>query len=157
MAISFESTDNMVKSKGNSVVATKVFINLPIKDLSRSVRFFSELGFVFDQQFTDKNATCMILNDDTSVMLLVNDFFQTFTNKQIADPNTTSETIIAISAESKKAVITLVQKALDAGAKPHNEPDDQVFMYGWGFEDLDGHLWEVIWMNPAAAETPPKG
>jgi predicted lactoylglutathione lyase len=129
----------------------KIFVNLPVKDLDKSVRFFTALGFEFDPKFTDENATCMIVNDEAFVMLLVERFFKSFTKKEVADSVTHTEAILALSAESRAQVDELAEKALAAGGEPANEPMDEGFMYGRSFQDLDGHLWEVFHMDPSAA------
>ena len=134
------------------MMATKIFINLPVKDLNRSVDFFTKLGYKFNPKFTNEKATCMIIGDDIFVMLLVEDFFKTFTKKQVADANKTTESIICLSADSKEKVDELVKKAVDAGGTSPNAKQDQGFMYGHGFQDLDGHLWEVMWMDSAAVK-----
>jgi predicted lactoylglutathione lyase len=126
----------------------QIFVNLPVKDLEKSVDFFTQLGFEFNPQFTDDNATCMIVNDNAFVMLLDEDYFTTFTKKGIADTATDTEVILALSADSREGVDELVEKALAAGGQPSNDPQDQGFMYGSSFLDLDGHSWEVIWMDP---------
>lgn len=131
--------------------ARKAFINLAVEDLDRSVAFFTKLGFGFDPQMTDETATAMILNDETYVMLLSRDFFSTFTTKELADPRSHTEVIVALSAGSREEVDSLVADALAAGGQPSNEPMDQGFMYGSSFQDPDGHLWEVVWMDPSAA------
>ena len=130
----------------------KVFINLPVDDLDRSVSFFTELGFTFDPQFTDDKATCMNLSDEAFVMLLVHDRFKDFTKKDIGDATRSTEVILALSAESRDEVDELVGKALDAGGQPSNDKMDLGFMYGWSFQDLDGHLWEVMHMDPSAVQ-----
>ena len=132
-------------------MATKIFVNLPVKDLDKSVSFFTTLGFTFNPQFTDENATCMIIGEDIFIMLLVEPFFKNFTKKEIADASKTTESIICLSAESPAKVDEMVRLALEAGGKAPNDKQDQGWMYGHGFEDLDGHLWEVMWMDPAAA------
>jgi predicted lactoylglutathione lyase len=129
-------------------MATQIFVNLPVKDLNKSVAFFTKLGFTFNPQFTDEKATCMIVGENIFVMLLVEDFFKTFIKKQIADAGKSAEVIIALSADSKEKVDELVNKAVAAGATTPNEKQDQGFMYGWGFQDLDGHLWETMYMEP---------
>jgi predicted lactoylglutathione lyase len=134
-------------------MATKIFVNLPVKDLNRSVEFFTTLGYKFNPQFTDENATCMIIGEDSFVMLLVEKFFKTFTPKPIADAKRSTEVLVALSANSCEEVNFMVETALAAGARRHKEPDDKGFMYGWGFEDLDGHIWEYIWMDPAAVQS----
>lgn len=128
----------------------QLFVNLPVKDLDASVEFFTKLGFSFNPQFTDKNGTCMIVGSDAFVMLLTEPFFKAFTNKELASAETTTETIIAISADSKQAVDTMVTTALEAGGFTYNEASDQGFMYSWSFQDLDHHLWEVVYMDQNA-------
>jgi len=130
----------------------KIFVNLAVKDLGKAVDFFTELGFSFNPQFTDEQATCMIVSDEAFVMLLVEDRFKDFTKKEIVDSTTHTEAIVALSAESREQVDELVNKALSAGGQPANDPMDHGFMYGWSFQDLDGHLWEVIWMDPSAVQ-----
>jgi len=129
-------------------MATKIFLNLPVKDLSKSIGFFTKLGYTFNPQFTDDSATCMIINSEIYVMLLTEARFKGFIKKEVADAAKTTEMIIALSAESREAVDELVNKAMAAGAATHNEKQDHGFMYGWGFQDLDGHLWEVFYMDP---------
>jgi predicted lactoylglutathione lyase len=129
-------------------IARKIFVNLPVKSLEKSVDFFTRLGFEFNPQFTDERATCMVLSDEAYVMLLVEDFFATFTQKDICDSTTHVEAIFALSADSREQVDELVDAALAAGAQPASDPIDHGFMYGGSFQDLDGHLWEVIWMDP---------
>lgn len=130
--------------------ARQLYLNLPVKDLNKTVEFFSKIGFEFNAQFTDENATCMVINENTFVMLLVEDFFKTFTKKDISDTAKNTEVIVAISADSREQVDEIVNKALDAGGKPSNVPTDHGFMYGWSFQDLDGHLWEVSYMDESA-------
>ncbi len=136
------------------MAARMIFVNLPVKDLAKSVAFFTELGFAFNPQFSDDKAACLIVNDDACVMLLVEGFFKSFTTKAIADTATSVETLLAISAASRDEVDELVHKALAAGGKPAGDPIDQGFMYGWSFQDLDGHVWEPVWMDPATIEGP---
>jgi uncharacterized protein len=127
------------------------FINLPVRDLSRTTEFFSALGFEFDPEFTDENATRMIISDDTSAMLVVEPFFQGFIAPQeIADTSKSREVIVGLSAESREQVDELTEKALAAGADELGEPEDQGFMYMRGFRDLDGHQWSFIYMDLSA-------
>jgi predicted lactoylglutathione lyase len=133
-------------------MATQIFVNLPVKDLDRSVDFFTRLGYRFDPKFTDRNATCMIVSDQIYVMLLVEDFFKTFTGKAICDTGSSTEVILALSMDSRAAVDDMVSKAVAAGAHTPNEPKDYGFMYQHGYQDLDGHLWEVFYMQPEAAQ-----
>lgn len=139
-------------------MAQEIFVNLPVKDLDRSVEFFTKLGYTFNAQFTDKNATCMVISDTIYVMLLVEPFFQTFTKKQIADAKTTTESIICLSADSKEAVDSLISKAVAAGGTKPKEIKDEGWMCYGAYEDLDGHIWEIMYMdvskmpaNPAEA------
>jgi predicted lactoylglutathione lyase len=131
-------------------MATKIFVNLPVKDLNRSVAFFTQLGFRFNPQFTNDKGACMVLSEDGYVMLLAEEFFKTFTQKQIADSSKTVEVINCLSADSRQAVDEMVSKAVAAGGTIYREPQDHGFMYGHSFQDPDGHLWEVMWMDPAA-------
>ena len=131
-------------------MATKIFVNLPVKDLNRSIEFFTKLGYTFNKQFTDEKATCMIIGEDIFVMLLVEEFFKTFIKTEIADATKTTEALICLSADSRSAVDDMIKKAVDAGATTYKEPQDHGFMYGHGYQDLDGHIWEIMWMDPAA-------
>jgi predicted lactoylglutathione lyase len=129
-------------------MARSIFVNLAVRDLKRSVDFFTQLGFQFNAQFTDESATCMIISDQAYVMLLVHDRFKDFTRKQIVDSHAQTEVLLALSAESREVVDEMVNRALAAGGAPANEPQDHGFMYGWSFQDPDGHIWEVVWMDP---------
>ena len=132
-------------------MAMKTFINLPVKDLARTTEFFEKLGFSFDQQFTDENATRMIVSEDSSVMLIVEPFFEGFiAGQKIADTSQSREVLVGLSAESREQVDDLADKALAAGAQAVGEPDDQGFMYMRGFRDLDGHQWSFIYMDFSA-------
>ena len=133
-------------------MSTQIFVNLPVKELGRAVAFFTQLGYSFNPQFTDENATCMIIGETIYAMLLVEPYFKSFTPKPVADAKKTTEVIVALSLESRAAVDAIVNKALAAGAKRYAEPKDHGFMYQWGFEDLDGHIWEYFWMNPAGPQ-----
>ena len=129
----------------------KIFVNLPIKDMKRSQEFFKALGFTFNPQFTNEQGACMVVSDSIYVMLLVEPFFQTFTKKRIADTRETTEVLVCLSCESRAEVDELVKKALAAGGTAPRPPQDHGFMYGHGFEDPDGHVWELVWMDPNAA------
>ena len=133
-------------------MSTKIFVNLPVKDLGKSIDFFNELGFSFNPQFTDDNATCMIISDDIYVMLLVEPFFKSFTNKEIVDATKSTEAILALEVGSRQRVDELVDKALATGGRTGTFSSDDSFMYGRSFQDLDGHLWEVLYMDPAAVQ-----
>jgi uncharacterized protein len=130
-------------------MARKVFVNLPVRDLKRSMEFFSRLGFEFNPQFTDANGACMVLSEEGYVMLLAEPFFKTFTKKALCNTATHSEGLVALSCESRAEVDSLVKKALANGGTDAMPPQDHGFMYGWSFYDPDGHHWEVFWMDPA--------
>lgn len=131
-------------------MATKIFVNLPVKNLSKSIEFFTRLGYTFNPQFTDETATCMIVSEDIYIMLLTEEKFKGFTKKEIADATKSTEAIICLSADSREKVDEMINKALEAGGTTPNEKQDHGFMYGWGYQDLDGHLWEIMWMDPGA-------
>ena len=132
-------------------MSRQTFINLPVKDLGRSTAFFDAIGFSFDPQFTDDNATRMIVSDDTSVMLLVEPFFKEFVAPQdIVDTDTGQEVIIGVSAESREEVDELLEKATEAGAHDLGDTPEDDFMYMRGFRDLDGHQWSFIFMDMSA-------
>jgi predicted lactoylglutathione lyase len=128
---------------------TKIFVNLPVKDLNRSRAFFEGLGFTFNPQFTDETAACMVISDDIYAMLLTPAKFKEFTRKEIADATRVTEVLTCLSAESKAEVDRLVGAALASGGTEAREPMDYGFMYGRSFQDPDGHIWEIIWMDPA--------
>jgi uncharacterized protein len=132
----------------------KIFVNLPVKDLKRSMSFFKELGFQFNPQFTDDMAACMVIADDIYAMLLTHAKFKMFTKKEIADTTRFSEVLTALSFESKAKVDDLLETALKAGAIESGKIQDYGFMYGRSFDDLDGHTWEVIWMDPNHIQKP---
>jgi uncharacterized protein len=131
-------------------MGTKIFVNLPVKNLKKSIDFFTKLGFTFNPQFTDDTATCMIVADDIFVMLLTEQKFKTFTPKQICDATKSTEVLVCLSCDSRGKVDDMVRKAVAAGGSTYNDPQDHGFMYGHGFQDPDGHIWEVMWMDPGA-------
>ena len=128
----------------------KIFVNLPVKDLNKTVEFFAKLGFEFNPQFTDENATCMIVNKDIFIMLLVEKFFKTFTKKEICDTTKDTEVIIALSTESREKVDQMINDVIEAGGKESRKPQDHGWMYGRSFQDINGHLWEIIYMDEKA-------
>ena len=130
----------------------KIFVNLPVENLDRSVEFFTQLGYTFNPQFTDENATCMIISDSIFAMLLVKPYFKGFTKKEIPNTTTDSEVIVALSADTRATVDELVDNAIKAGAKITNEPSDLGFMYSRSFQDLDGHLWEIVYMDESTVD-----
>jgi hypothetical protein len=127
-----------------------MFVNLPVRDLRRSVEFFTKLGFEFDPKFTDEQATCMIVSEEAFVMLLVEKRFQDFARRPICDASRSTEGIFALTAGSRAEVDELVNAALAAGGTRAADPMDLGFMYGWSFYDPDGHHWEVFYMDPAS-------
>jgi uncharacterized protein len=133
-------------------VATKIFVNLPVKNLNKSIEFFTKLGFSFNQQFTDETATCMIVADDIYVMLLTEDKFKSFTPNKICDAKQYTEALVGLSLESRANVDEMVREAVAAGGTTYNEAVDHGFMYAHGFQDLDGHIWELFYMEPGAVK-----
>lgn len=131
----------------------QIYVNLPVKDLPRSQAFFASLGYSFNPQFSNEQGACMVIGENIFAMLLAEPFFQTFTKKPVADATRSSEVLVCLSCESRAEVEGLVAKALAAGGTAPNAPQDHGFMYVHGFEDLDGHLWELVHMDPIA--TPP--
>lgn len=132
-------------------MSKKIFVNLPVADLPKSMAFFQALGYSFNPQFTDDTAACMVISEDIYAMLLTHAKFQGFTPKAIADATKTTEVLIALNFDSRAEVDAVVARAVAAGGSIYNEPQDHGFMYGHGFQDPDGHIWEVFWMDPAAA------
>ena len=133
-------------------MATKIFVNLPVKNLNKSIEFFTRLGYAFNPQFTDETATCMIVSNDIFVMLLTEEKFKMFTPKPICDATKSTEVLVCLSAESRAKVDDMVRKAVAAGGTPYNKPQDHGFMYGHRFQDLDGHIWELMYMDPSAIQ-----
>ncbi|KIO50379.1 VOC family protein [Nitrosospira sp. NpAV] len=133
-------------------MATKIFVNLPVRNLKKSVAFFTKLGFTFNPEFTDETATCMIVSEDIFVMLLTREKFETFTLKEICDATKSTEVLVCLTCENRKEVDDMVRKAVAAGGAAPMDAGDYGFMYQHGFEDLDGHLWELIYMEPNAAD-----
>src|SRR4051812_40811666 len=127
----------------------QIFVNLPVANLKRSIEFFTTLGFEFNPKFTNEQGGCMVISQQAHVMLLAEPFFKTFTRKQVCDTSKQTEAICALSCSSRAEVDELVKQALAAGGTPALDPQDHGFMYGWSFYDLDGHHWEVLWMDPA--------
>lgn len=136
-------------------MANQIFVNLPVKDLNRSVEFFTRLGYTFNPQFTDENATCMIIGENIFAMLLVEDYFRTFTDREVIDAHTSVEAIIALSLDSREAVDEHIAKARAAGATFPREAQDLGFMYQHAYQDPDGHLWEVFHMDLSAMPQEP--
>lgn len=133
-------------------MATKIFVNLPVKDLQKSIQFFTQLGYTFNPQFTDETATCMIIAEDIYAMLLTHAKFQEFTPKAICDATKSTEVLVCLSCENRQQVEDMVRKAIAAGGTTHASSKDYGFMYQHGFQDLDGHIWELIYMEPGAVQ-----
>jgi uncharacterized protein len=125
----------------------KIFVNLPIRDMTRSQAFFRALGLEFNPQFTNDQGACLVISDDIFVMLLVEPYFRSFTKKPVSDAHAATEVLIALTCESRDEVDAWVAKAVAAGATTPNPAQDHGFMYQHGFADLDGHQWEVFWMD----------
>jgi predicted lactoylglutathione lyase len=129
-----------------------LFVNLCVQDVERSTEFFKALGFAFDPRFTNAFAACLIINERAHAMLLSEEHFKLFTPKPIVRAKESTEVLLALGQESKQAVVQLCEKAFEMGGRRYKEPDEHGSMFGWGFEDPDGHIWEVFWMNSAAVE-----
>lgn len=133
-------------------MSKKIFINLPVQDLETSISFYESLGFNINPQFTDETAACVVISDEIYAMILTHEKFQTFTSKTIANSKQTAEVLVALSADSREEVDEYARKAEQAGGKSHRHPSDHGWMYERAIEDLDGHIWEFIWMDPTVAE-----
>jgi len=131
---------------------TQIFVNLPVDNLPASIEFFTQLGFSFNQQFTDDTAACMVVSETIYVMLLTHDKFKMFTPNPIGDARRATEVLLCLSQPSRAAVDSLVRKAIAAGVNTYNQPQDYGSMYGHGFQDLDGHIWELMYMDEKAAQ-----
>ena len=136
-------------------MAQQIFVNLPVKDLKRSMSFFDKLGFKNNPQFTDDTAACMVVSETIFVMLLTEPKFKSFSPKPISDATKSTEVLIALSFESRQKVDEVVRTATSNGGTTYAEPKDYGFMYQHGFQDPDGHVWEVFWMDPKGM--PPQG
>ncbi|MEU9135424.1 VOC family protein [Streptomyces sp. NPDC048404] len=129
-----------------------IFVNLPVSDVAASRKFFTELGYTINPQFSTDDCACVVISDTIIAMLLGKQRYADFTKKEIADATKTSEVLLCLSAESREKVDELVDAAIAAGGSGTGEAQDQGFMYGRAFDDLDGHTWEVMWMDPAAVQ-----
>lgn len=124
----------------------QIIFNLAVKDLDKSKAFFSALGFSFNAQFSNKQAAFMVITEGIFAMLMTEDFFRSFIDKPLAQAKEANEVIIALSCESREEVDHLIARATTAGARIPHPPEDHGFMYDQGFEDIDGHLWNLVWM-----------
>ena len=135
-------------------MAKQIFVNLACKDLSASVAFFKALGFAFEPNFTNDSGACMIVGENIFAMLLTEDFFKTFTAKPIVDATAATEVLTCLSLDSRAEVDAMVAQAIAAGGTAPRPAQDHGFMYGHGFEDLDGHIWELVHMAEGAVPPP---
>lgn len=126
---------------------TKIFLNLPVKDLNKAITFFNELGFATNPKFTNEKGACIVISENINIMILVEEFYKTFTDKKICDSNTASEVLISISLTSRKQVDEMMEKAVKAGGTDYNRANDYEWMYQRTFLDLDGHHWEIFFMD----------
>ncbi len=139
-----------IKNAGTRpAIPRKLFVNIPVRDLQRSIEFFEALGFAFNRQFTDATATCMLVGEDAYFMLLQTERFASFSRRPVGDARRETSALFSLSVRSREEVNEMVQKAVAAGGAHAAEPQDHGFMYGWSFYDLDGHHWEVFWMDPS--------
>jgi predicted lactoylglutathione lyase len=137
-------------------MATKIFVNLAVKDLDKSKEFFTKIGFTINPQFTNEKAACVVISEDIYAMILREEFFKTFIPKtEIADATKSTEVLLALSADTKEGVDELADKAIAAGGTKQRDPEDHGFMYSRSFQDLDGHIWEVFYMDVATAPPAP--
>ena len=147
---SVQTTPTIKNAGTKPTTPRKLFVNIPVRDLQRSIEFFEALGFTFNPQFTDGTATCMLVGEDAYFMLLTRERFADFSKRPVGDARTETNALFAISVNSRDEVDALVKKAIAAGGSHAADPQDHGFMYAWSFYDLDGHHWEVFWMDPSA-------
>jgi uncharacterized protein len=140
-----------IRNAGSKPAAPhKLFVNIPVGNLQRSIDFFEALGFSFNPQFTDATATCMLVGEDAYFMLLTEDRFRDFSKRPLGDRSSETNALFSLSVDSREEVDQMVHKALAAGGSNAVDPQDHGFMYGWSFRDPDGHHWEVFWMDQSA-------
>jgi len=137
-------------------VAKQIFVNLAVKDLKRTMDFFTGLGFSFNPQFTDEQAACMIIGENIYAMLIVESYFKTFTRKAVSDASNTSEVLTALSLESRERVDRIADKALASGGSPNIDAQDHGWMYSRSFQDPDGHIWELLYMDESQLPASPE-
>lgn len=128
----------------------KIYINLPVEDLEASKGFYAKLGYHFNPLYTNEVAACMVVSDSIHVMLLTKPFFATFTTKEIVDAKSSAQVLICLSKDSRNAVDAMVDSAIAAGAKIERPTNAHDFMYERSFNDLDGHIWEIMWLDEKA-------
>ena len=141
-----------------ALTSTHIFVNLHVKDVKRSMEFFTGLGFEFNMQFTDEEqAACLVIGENMFAMLLKEEYFKTFTKREVVDTSKHAQLTVALSAESREKVDEIVNKAASLGGKIFTDPQDHGYMYQWSFEDPDGHIWEIVYMDVSAAEAQAQG
>lgn len=150
MSTSQAPVPTLTNSGTRPATPRKLFVNIPVEDVQRSILFFEALGFTFNPQFTDASSTCMLVGEDAYFMLLGKERFREFSKAPLGDPRKETNMLLALGADSRAEVDAMVHKAIAAGGSHAAEPQDHGVMYGWSFRDLDGHHWEVFWMDPAA-------
>ena len=150
MSTSQAPAPTIINAGTRPAIPRKLFVNIPVSDLQRSIDFFEALGFTFNTQFTDATATAMLIGEDAYFMLLTYDKFDSFSKRPRGNPREQTSAMFALGVGSRADVDEMVTKAITAGGSHALEPQDHGFMYGWSFHDLDGHHWEVFWMDPAA-------
>jgi predicted lactoylglutathione lyase len=143
--------NDLVKQNAEPNGGTKMFVNLPVRDLKKTMDFFGELGFKFNPMFTDENAACMVISEDNYAMLLVEKFFKSFIpDKEICDTTRSAEVLVALSTKTRKDVDQLIRKAVAAGGSEYRQAQDYGWMYGRAFQDINGHIWEIFYMDMKA-------
>ena len=148
-----QTTQPVIRNAGTRPpVRHKLFVNIPVSDLQRSITFFEALGFSFNPHFTDATATCMLVGEDAYFMLLTRDRFASFSKHPTGDARAETHALFAVSVDGREAVDDMVRKAVAAGGSHALDPQDHGFMYGWSFRDPDGHHWEVFWMDPSTVK-----
>ena len=140
----------------NKTMSSKIFVNLPVRDLEKSKLFYQALGFSINPQFTDENAACVVISEDIYAMILTHDFLKRFTKKEIVDATKATEAIMALSTDSREDVDEFAKKAVAAGGKISRDPEDHGWMYSQAIEDLDGHIWERVWMDEKSVPAHPQ-
>ena len=150
MSTSQRPAPTITNAGSKATTPRKLFVNIPVRDVQRSIGFFEALGFAFNPQFTDASATCMLVGEDAYFMLLDHERFRGFSQRPMGDAAMETNALFALSVNSREEVDEMVKKAIAAGGSRAVDPQDHGFMYGWSFRDLDGHHWEVFWMDASA-------
>jgi predicted lactoylglutathione lyase len=135
---------------------THIFVNIPTNDLERAKAFYTGLGFGINPLFTDENAACIVVDDNVFFMVLTKEYFSTFTEKEVVDPRTHAQALIALGRDSREAVDAIVEAGLAHGGSEPTAPQDYGFMYSRDLDDPDGNGIEFVWMDPVAAEKGPE-